>query len=188
MTARGGEETREMTKELAMKERVVKLKLAELELSMKSDQFEKDLAEKKRVADRLHRTSKVSERDKRTFAEVQAENEMQRLGISNDETYLAATRFVHDQRIAEVELLRSFSDRLLGNTDRERLFALLVLSAYVNPEVIGRLADGGNEIIPTANLKTLAELKGEIALVAKSALARREPAGPDAKKEIVQES
>jgi hypothetical protein len=173
-TAKGAAEMRAQTKELAIQEREVKVELAHLELATRVDQFEKEQAEKRRQANRTH----VIERGKMGIEEKRIAIELERLGfqsgVSDNEGYLAATRFVHEQQFAEAELIRSFSDRLLGVDERERLFALFVLSAYVNPEVIRRLAAGGEEIISTASLKKLAAVGDyEISAVAQSILEHR---------------
>jgi hypothetical protein len=87
---------------------------------------------------------------------------------------MAATRFVHEQQVAEAELIRSFSDRLLSENETERTFALFVLSAYISPEVIGRLAAAGEAIISTSSLEKLATIDGyEIAEVAHAIVRRR---------------
>jgi len=177
-TAQGAEQGRALTEELAMKEREIKVQIADLELATKIDQFEKDIAEKRRHSDITVNAGRISEQNRMSIAENQISVELQRLGfqhdISSSDTYLSVSRLVHDQQMAEVELIRSFSDRLLGEAERDRLFALFVLSAYVSPEVIGRLASGGEEIISTQSLEKLAAIGDyQISTVAKSTLERR---------------
>jgi len=103
---------------------------------------------------------------------------MERLGVqvgtSDNDAYIAAARFVHEQHLAEAGLIHSFSENLLSEAERERSFALFVLSAYVSPEVIGRIAAAGKAVISDESLKILATIDDpRIASVAKTALERR---------------
>jgi hypothetical protein len=170
ITAQNNEKMRNLSKENALRER--EDRLAEFE-------------ERRKVAERTREAADTSENNKMSIEQRRLAIEMERLGFqfstTDNETYLAANRFIHEQQKAEAELLRSLSEKLLSTTERERLFALLVLTAYVNSDVIGRLADGGDEIIPTAHLEKLAELKDEeLSLVAKTALVRRKSGQPAA--------
>jgi hypothetical protein len=177
-TAEAAEQNRALTSELAMKEREVKVELARLELATKIDQFDKDLAEKKRQSDLASSTAKAAEQNKMSIEENRIAIELQRLGFQSgtagNDAYLAATRFVHEQQIAEAELIRSFSDRLLSENERDSTFAIFVLSAYVSLEVIERLAAGGEKIIPTASLERLSRIDGyQISSIARSILEHR---------------
>ncbi len=172
------EEGRVLTKELAIKESEIKIQIAHLEFARKVKQNEEEIAEKWREADRLYAASQAAEKNKLSIEENRIAVEVKRLGfqsgVSGNDTYLAAMRFVHEQQIAEAELIRSFSDKLLSESERERSFAVFILSAYISPEVISRLAAGGEDIISTKSLEKLAAIDGyQISDVAQSILARR---------------
>jgi hypothetical protein len=173
-TAQSAEEQRSLMRELATQERETKVSLARLELATKEDHFNKEQAEIKRQADLTHSATQLAARNEISIKENQIALELKRLGFQSGEAFLAATRLVHERQVAEAELIRSFSDRLLGESERESWFALFVLSAYVSPEVIARLAAGGEDIISTANLEKLAAINGDqIADVARSIIERR---------------
>lgn len=161
------EQARSATSELAKKEREVKVNLAQLELAIKQEQFNADLAHKKQQASAAN-----------AQAHQKLNLEMERLGVqvgtSDSDAYIAAARFVHEQHLAEAGLIHSFSENLLSDRERERSFALFVLSAYVSPEVIGRIAAAGKVVISDESLKMLATIDDpRIASVAKIALERR---------------
>jgi hypothetical protein len=162
----------------AMHDREARIGIAEAELATKIDHFEQEQAEKRRQADQSNHTTEISEQNKLSIEENRIAVELKRLGfqsgVSDNEAYLAASRFVHEQQVAEAELIRSFADRLLGETEKERSFALCVLSAYVSPEVIERIAAGGEAIVSKESLEKLAAVERyEISKVARSILERR---------------
>jgi hypothetical protein len=115
---------------------------------------------------------KSGEMTKLTIAQQQIDLELGRLGfqsgVSDRDAYMAAQRVAHDQQMAEATLVKSFSEQLLSADKKANLFALSVLSAYVNPEVIRQLAAAGEELVSNEALKVLASNNGyEIAKVAK---------------------
>ncbi len=133
--------------------------MAGLELRLKKDQFDREQKEKRAQADRSHNYAQEIDGIKLSIEERRIAAELERLGFQNTssgiDSYISISRFVNEKQDAEVKILQSFSDRLLGDTAKERLYALLIISAYVSPEVIKRLAAGGEEIIPTESLKIL---------------------------------
>jgi hypothetical protein len=187
--------TRILTKSIADEDRYAKSKLLELELSAKraafeedmkfrTEQFEKEYSEKRRQYDASYNLSLRSEENKMTIEEKRIAIELQRFGnqygLSNRDSYLSALKFVHEQQTKEIQLLHSLADRLLSNNETDRMFAVLVLSSYVNADVIGRLAAGGEQIISTACLETLTGIEDDqISKVAKSILQLRNPIPPN---------
>jgi hypothetical protein len=173
-------EQRVVAKEIALHDREAKIKLADDDLKARTDQFEKKLAEEQRQADQTAAGAQAAHAHTKSIERDRFDLELKRLGyqsgISDNEMRLAATKFVHEQQRAEAELVRSFADRLLGEKERDRSFALFALSAYVSADVIGRLAAAGEDIVPTASLEKLATIDGyEIAGVAKKIIERRKP-------------
>jgi hypothetical protein len=167
-TARAAAESRALTSQIAEKERQVKLDLAQLELTTKREHFKTEQEEKKR------QTDLANSQEGRKFLLGLQQLGFQS-GVSDNDAYQAAMRFLHEQQVAEAELIRSFSDRLLSENERERSFALLTLSAYISPKMIKRLAAGGDDVISTASLKKLAAIDDpEIAGVVQSILQRRQ--------------
>jgi hypothetical protein len=163
LTARSEERGRSLTKQLAEEEQRVRLTIAELELEEKKRQSN--------ITDWLRREEIDTNK---SIEERRIDIELKRLGFSDSDSYLAVTRFVHDRQMAEAELLRSFSERLLSESERERSFALFVLSAYVDPVIIERLAAGGEEVVSTRSLEGLSRIDGdEISRVAKAILEQR---------------
>jgi hypothetical protein len=156
--------------------------LADLELKTKQDHFDREQAAIEVREKQKRQAEEAAEKNKIMFEDNRYAIELRRLGVSDQEAYMAASRLEHDRKIAEVELIKSFSAQLLGKDEREQLFALLVLSTYISPQVIKKLATGGEEIVTTASLERLSAIDGdEIVSVARSILARRKsPAASEA--------
>lgn len=167
------------TRELAAKERETKVLLEEQALAERQRQFDADQAQKEQQTGASLKIAREAETNKATIEGRRIALEMKRFGLEEGttdyEAYLAATRFVHEQQVAEAQLIHSFSDKLFSENQEERSFAVFVLSAYVNPEVMGRIASCGETVVSNDTLKMLAAINGyEIAAVAKAILERRQ--------------
>lgn len=154
---------------LAEREGDLRIELAEMDLEIKR----KDLEEKQRQAKEIARITELAEKNKTKFEQDRNSIELERLGFQSGgadrEAYMAATRFVHEQQLAEISLLESYSSRLTSGSERDRSFALFALSAYISPKVIGRLAIGG--IISMEDLEKLTMIDDQkIVAAAKSAI------------------
>jgi uncharacterized transporter YbjL len=176
---RAADLSRNLTSDLAEKERGVRLEIAkaelkikEMELQTKKDQFEKEQEENKQHNALVHKQTV------RAYVS-QYELDLKRLGLQSSDAYLAATRLEHEQRVAEAEVVHSLSEKLLSEKRPDRLFALLVLSEYVRPQIISRLAAGGTEIVSDDDLKKLAALDDpKITDVVRSIMKLRQPEEP----------
>ncbi len=178
-TANIADKGRIETRESAAKERETKVLLDERNLTERKRQFDEDQAQKDQQSRLNVKIAREVEANKATIEGSRIALEMKRFGLQEGttdyEAYLAATRFVHEQQVAEAQLIHSFSDKLFSENEKERSFAVFVLSAYVNPEVIGRIASCGETVISNDTLNMLAAINGdEIAAVAKTILERRQ--------------
>ncbi|MCJ2059799.1 hypothetical protein MKL09_25125, partial [Methylobacterium sp. J-048] len=174
------EATRILTANQNTLDRNLRKSLADMDANLRTELAKLEQAESRRQADRAHRAGMQADYNKMSIEERRIKIELQRLGFetgaSDNSTYLSVIRFVHEQQVKEGELLKAFSEQLLGKTEQERLFALLVLSAYVNLDVLKRLTDGGEQIISTESLKILAKSADEeISAFAQDIIEKRTP-------------
>jgi hypothetical protein len=80
----------------------------------------------------------------------------QEMDSSGKEIYLAATRLVHERQTEQAKLIHMFSDKLLSEREQDRALALFAVSSFVDPDVIERLAKGGDALVSRSSLSKLA--------------------------------
>ncbi len=171
-----------------MEDRELEVQMQETAITEEREKFEKEHAEKRRQADRLFAAGQTAEQNKIGIEKDKILIEMNRLGfnadVSDRETYLATARFMHDRQIAEAELLKTYSDRLLHEDGAQRFLALLALSEFLGADIIRRLASGGEDIVRDKTLEQLAKVDDKkIAAVARKLLDQRKvgTSAPNAK-------
>ena len=122
-----------------------------------------------RERDETDRAVKSSEHKDRIT--LQMRELQQKMDLSDYEAFMAAKRLIHDRDLAQANLVHTFFDKLLSESQSERNLALFAISAFVEPEKIARLAAGGDAVVSRESLSRLAARgEEEMAAVAQKLL------------------
>jgi hypothetical protein len=97
-----------------------------------------------------------------TLEERRIQQELERLrqetGASDFQSVMAVKKLVYDKQVEEAKLIHLYFDRLRNGDPPQRDLAFIALSSFVGPEIIERLALGGESLVSRSGLSRLAAL------------------------------